>query len=106
MERHEQLQEMRARILQAEEDRLHGARTMSIAEEREALKKAPASINVDDMTVDELRTELLAGYNNMKNGNVHDYSAIPDRFKDRESGENDGVKVFPVRQKCDRLTGM
>lgn len=55
MERQEQLQELRDRILQAEEDRLHGARTVSIAEEREALKKAPASINADDMTVDELR---------------------------------------------------
>ena len=61
MERHEQLQELRARILQAEEDRLHGARTMSVAEAREALKKVPASINADDMTVDELRVELLAG---------------------------------------------
>jgi len=94
MDRQEQLHELRARILQAEEDRLRGANTMTIAETREALKKAPASINADDMTVDELRTELLAGYNNMKNGNVHDYSAIPDRFKDRESGENDGVEVF------------
>ena len=60
MDRQEQLQELRARILQAEEDRLHGARTMSVAEAREALKKVPASINADDMTVDELRTELLA----------------------------------------------
>ena len=94
MDRQEQLQELRARILQAEEDRLHGARTMSVAEAREALKKVPASINADDMTVDELRTELLAVYNNMKNGNVHDYSGIPDRFKDRESGENDGVEDF------------
>ena len=94
MERQEQLQRLRARILQAEEDRLHGAKSMSIAEVREALKKVPSSINADDMTVDELRTELLAGYNNMKNGNVHDYSAIPDRFKDRESGENDGVEDF------------
>lgn len=94
MERQEQLQKLRTRILQAEEDRLHGAKSMSIAETREAQKKAPPSINADDMTVDELRTELLAGYNNMKNGNVHDYSAIPDRFKDRESGENDGVEDF------------
>jgi hypothetical protein len=46
------------------------------------------------MTVDELRTELLTGYNDMKNGNVHDYSAIPDRFKDRDSWENDGVEDF------------
>ena len=94
MERQEQLQKLQTRILQAEEDRLHGAKSMSIAETREAQKKAPPSINADDMTVDELRTELLAGYNNMKNGNVHDYSAIPDRFKDRESGENDGVEDF------------
>ena len=95
MEQQEQLQELRDRILQAEEDRLHGARTVSIAEAREALKKVPASINADDMTVDELRAELMAGYNNMKNGNVHDASAIPDRFKDRESGKNDGVEDFP-----------
>ena len=94
MERQEQLQKLQTRILQAEEDRLHGAKSMSIAETREATKKVPASINADDMTVDELRTELLAGYNNMKNGNVHDYSAVPDRFKDRESGENDGVEDF------------
>lgn len=94
MVRQEQLHELRARILQAEEDRLRGANTMTIAEAREALKKAPASINADDMTVDELRTELMAGYNNMKNGNLHDYSAIPDRFKDCESGENDGVEDF------------
>ena len=57
MERQEQLQKLRARILQAEEDRLRGARTMSVAEAREALKKVPASINADDMTVDELRVE-------------------------------------------------
>ena len=94
MEQQEQLQKLQTRILQAEEDRLHGAKSMSIAETREAQKKATPSINADDMTVDELRTELLAGYNNMKNGNVHDYSAIPDRFKDRESGENDGVEDF------------
>ena len=80
MERQEQLQKLQTRILQAEEDRLHGAKSMSIAETREAQKKAPPSINADDMTVDELRTELLTGYNDMKNGNVHDYSAIPDRF--------------------------
>ena len=94
MDRQEQLHELRARILQAEEDRLRGANTHDHCRAREAQKKAPPSINADDMTVDELRTELLAGYNNMKNGNVHDYSAIPDRFKDRESGENDGVEDF------------
>jgi hypothetical protein len=94
MERQEQLQELRARILQTEEDRLHGARAMSIAETREAMKKVPASINADDMTVDELRVELLAGYNDMNNGNVHDASSIPDRFKDRETRKNDGVEEF------------
>ena len=94
MERQEQLQELRDRILQAEEDRLYGARTMSVAEARETLKKVPASINADNMTVDELRVELLAGYNDMNNGNVHDASAIPDSFEDRETSENDGVEDF------------
>ena len=65
MDRQEQLHELRARILQTEEDRLHGARTMSIAGTREAMKEVPAPINADDMTVDELRVELLAGYNDI-----------------------------------------
>ena len=38
-ERREQLLNLRARILQAEEERLRGANTMSISEAREALKK-------------------------------------------------------------------
>ena len=38
-ERREQLLNLRARILQAEEDRLRGAKTLRIAEAREALKK-------------------------------------------------------------------
>ena len=62
MERQEQLHELRARIQQAEEDRLLGDKTMTIAEAREALKKVPASINAGD------------------------------RFKDRELRENDGVE--------------
>jgi len=62
MERQERLQELRAKILQTEEDRLLGAKTMTIAEAREALKKVPSSINAGD------------------------------RFKDRESRENDGVE--------------
>lgn len=62
MEQQEQLQELRAKILQTEEDRLLGAKTMTIAEAREVLKKVPASINAGD------------------------------RFKDRESRENDGVE--------------
>ena len=76
MERQVQLLDLRARILQTEENRLRGARNMSIAETREALIKAPASINADEMTVDELRVEMLAGYNDMNNGNVHDASSI------------------------------
>lgn len=38
-ERREQLLNLRARILQAEEDRLRGARTMSVSEAREGLRK-------------------------------------------------------------------
>ena len=38
-EKREQLLNLRARILQAEEERLQGARTMSISEAREALRK-------------------------------------------------------------------
>lgn len=38
-ERREQLLNLRARVLQAEEERLRGARTMSISEAREALRK-------------------------------------------------------------------
>ena len=38
-ERREQLLNLRARILQAEENRLRGAKTMSIAQAREALKR-------------------------------------------------------------------
>lgn len=38
-EKREQLLNLRARILQAEEDRLRGVRTMSVSEAREALRK-------------------------------------------------------------------
>ena len=38
-ERREQLLNLRARVLQAEEERLHGARTMSVSEARDALRK-------------------------------------------------------------------
>ncbi len=38
-EKREQLLNLRARILQAEEERLRGAKTMSVAEAREALRK-------------------------------------------------------------------
>ena len=55
MERQEQLQELRARIIQAEEDRLRGANTMTSAEAREALKNISEAVNADIMTTDELR---------------------------------------------------
>ena len=38
-EKREQLLNLRARILQAEEERLRGSRTMSVSEAREALRK-------------------------------------------------------------------
>ena len=38
-EKREQLLNLRARILQAEEERLRGANTMSVSEAREALRK-------------------------------------------------------------------
>ena len=38
-EKREQLLNLRARVLQAEEDRLRGAQTMSVSEAREALRK-------------------------------------------------------------------
>ena len=38
-ERREQLLDLRARILRAEEERLRGVRTMSVSEAREALKQ-------------------------------------------------------------------
>ena len=69
MERQEQLLDLRARILQAEENRLQDAKAMSIPKAREALKKAPASINADD------------------------------RFGDRETRENDGVEDSPSPSK-------
>ena len=45
MERQEQLQELRAGLLQAEEDRLRGAKTITIAEAREALKVIRVNMN-------------------------------------------------------------
>ena len=37
-----------------------------------ALPKAPASVNADAMTTDQLRAELKAGHDDMVNGNVQD----------------------------------
>ena len=98
MERQEQLQKLQTRILQAEEDRLHGAKSMSIAETREAQKKAPPSINADDMTVDELRTELLAGYNNMKMGMSMIIQPFLIDSRIANQGKMTEWKIFPVRK--------
>ena len=46
-----------------------------------ALPKAPATINADAMTTDQLRAELQAGYEDMRNGNVQDASAAFERFR-------------------------
>ncbi|MBQ9039883.1 MAG: type II toxin-antitoxin system RelB/DinJ family antitoxin [Clostridia bacterium] len=46
-----------------------------------ALPKAPAPINADTMTNDQLRAELQAGYEDMLKGNVQDASAAFERFR-------------------------
>ena len=46
-----------------------------------ALPKAPASINADAMTTDQLRAELKAGYDDMANGSVRDASTAFERFR-------------------------
>ena len=46
-----------------------------------ALPKAPASINADAMTTDQLRAELKAGYDDMMNGNVQDAATAFKRFR-------------------------
>ena len=46
-----------------------------------ALPKAPAAINADAMTTEQLRAELQAGYDDMVNGNVQDASVAFERFR-------------------------
>ena len=46
-----------------------------------ALPKAPAAIDADAMSVEQLRAELKAGYDDMVNGNVQDASAAFERFR-------------------------
>jgi len=49
------------------------------------LPKAPASVNADNMTTEQLRTELRAGYDEMVVGNVQDASAAFERFRREHS---------------------
>lgn len=46
-----------------------------------SLPKAPASINADTMTAEQLRAELLTGYEDMKAGNVQDAAAAFAKFR-------------------------
>ena len=47
-----------------------------------SLPKVPAAINADTMSVDRLRAELLAGYEDMKHGNSQDASAAFAKFRE------------------------
>lgn len=47
-----------------------------------SLPKAPSAINADDMTVEQLRAELMAGYDDMKAGNVQDAVSAFAKFRD------------------------
>lgn len=46
------------------------------------LPKAPAEINADKMTVEELRELLKAGYDDMRNGNVYDAASAFAQFRE------------------------
>lgn len=46
------------------------------------LPKAPPSINADAMTVEQLRAELMAGYEEVKAGKVQDASAAFTQFRE------------------------
>ncbi|NLV16133.1 MAG: type II toxin-antitoxin system RelB/DinJ family antitoxin [Syntrophomonadaceae bacterium] len=53
-----------------------------------SLPKAPATINADTMTVEHLRAELMAGYEDMRQGNTQE---APDAFaKFREAHKGGG----------------
>lgn len=46
-----------------------------------SLPKAPAAINADTMGTEQLHAELMAGYEDMKQGNTQDASAAFARFR-------------------------
>ncbi len=46
-----------------------------------SVDKAPAAINTDAMDTNQLRIEVLVGYQDMPDGNVHDAKNAIDRFR-------------------------
>ena len=46
------------------------------------LPKAPAAVNADTMSTDQLRKELKSGYDDLQAGNVQDASEAFTRFRD------------------------
>jgi len=46
------------------------------------LPKAPAGINVGAMTVEQLRADLMTGYEDMKQGNTQDASTAFAKFRE------------------------
>ena len=47
-----------------------------------SLPKVSAAINADAVTVEQLRVELMAGYEDMKQGNTQDASAAFSKFRE------------------------
>ena len=47
-----------------------------------SLPRAPAIINADTMTIEQLRAELLVGYEDMKEGKTQDASAVFAKFRE------------------------
>ena len=47
-----------------------------------SLPKAPAVVNADAMSTDQLRMELMAGYDDLQAGNVQDAGEAFVRFRD------------------------
>lgn len=46
-----------------------------------SLPKAPASVDADQMSADQLRAELMAGYDDLRTGNVQDANAAFAQFR-------------------------
>ena len=49
------------------------------------LPKAPASVNADAMTLEEIHSMLKEGYDDIEKGNVHDASAAFKKFREAHS---------------------
>lgn len=47
-----------------------------------SLPKAPAAINADAMSTEQIRMELMAGYDDMQAGNIQDAGEAFVRFRD------------------------